>query len=84
MSTTHPLIPPHLRHSRESGNLELGMQPTSETPHPLIPAKAGSHRHFYHPTKSGKVTIHGKPSDDVLRETWADIMRQAGLKERYR
>ncbi len=43
----------------------------------------GSHRHFYHPTKSGKVTIPGKLGEDVVRKTWADIMRQAGLRERY-
>jgi predicted RNA binding protein YcfA (HicA-like mRNA interferase family) len=25
----------------------------------------GSHRQFKHPTKSGRVTVAGKPSDDV-------------------
>jgi predicted RNA binding protein YcfA (HicA-like mRNA interferase family) len=40
----------------------------------------GSHRQFKHPTKSGKVTIAGKLSDDVRKGTLASILRQAGLK----
>ncbi|MFM7382441.1 MAG: type II toxin-antitoxin system HicA family toxin [Microcystaceae cyanobacterium] len=40
----------------------------------------GSHRQFRHPTKSGKVTIAGKLSDDVRKGTLASILRQAGLK----
>ena len=43
----------------------------------------GSHRQFYHPTKSGKVTIPGKPSDDVERKLWSYMMKQAGLSELY-
>jgi predicted RNA binding protein YcfA (HicA-like mRNA interferase family) len=39
-----------------------------------------SHRQFKHPTKPGRVTIAGKPSDDLARGTERSIMRQAGLE----
>jgi predicted RNA binding protein YcfA (HicA-like mRNA interferase family) len=41
----------------------------------------GSHRQFKHPTKSGLVTIAGKPSDDLAPGTSNSIMTQAQLKE---
>ena len=41
----------------------------------------GSHRHFKHPTKPGKVTIAGRPSADLKRKTWKGILEQAGLSE---
>ena len=41
----------------------------------------GSHRQFKHPTKSGLVTIAGKPSDDLPPGTLNSIMTQAQLKE---
>lgn len=34
----------------------------------LLIATRGSHRQFKHPVKSGRVTVAGKPSDDLLRE----------------
>jgi predicted RNA binding protein YcfA (HicA-like mRNA interferase family) len=40
----------------------------------------GSHRQYTHPTKPGKVTIAGHPSQDVPKGTAANILRQAGLK----
>jgi predicted RNA binding protein YcfA (HicA-like mRNA interferase family) len=40
----------------------------------------GSHRQYKHPTKSGKVTVAGKLSDDIRKGTLASILRQAGLK----
>lgn len=40
----------------------------------------GSHRQFKHPTKSGKVTVSGKPSIDVPPGTLNNIWKQAGLK----
>lgn len=40
----------------------------------------GSHRQFKHPLKSGKVTVAGKLSDDLLKKTESSILRQAGLK----
>ena len=41
----------------------------------------GSHRQFKHPTKSGLVTIAGKPSDDLAPGTLNSIFKQAQLKE---
>jgi predicted RNA binding protein YcfA (HicA-like mRNA interferase family) len=41
----------------------------------------GSHRQYRHPVKSGKVTVAGKPSDEMARGTVGSIMRQAGLRE---
>ena len=41
--------------------------------------QTGSHRQFKHPTKPGRVTVHGKPSDDIRPGTLASIRRQAGL-----
>ncbi len=40
----------------------------------------GSHRQFKHPTKPGRVTVPGKPSDDLHPKTQASILRQAGLR----
>ena len=40
----------------------------------------GSHRHFKHPVKPGKVTVAGKLSVDVPPGTLNSILRQAGLK----
>jgi predicted RNA binding protein YcfA (HicA-like mRNA interferase family) len=40
----------------------------------------GSHHHYKHPVKSGKVTIAGKPGEDVPPKTLASILKQAGLK----
>lgn len=40
----------------------------------------GSHRQFKHSTKSGRVTIAGKPSDDLAPGTYNSILKQAGLK----
>jgi len=44
-------------------------------------ATRGSHRQYKHPTKPGRVTIAGKPSDDLAPGTRNSILRQAGLKE---
>ncbi len=43
-------------------------------------ATRGSHRQFKHPVKPGRVTIAGKPSDDLAPGTAGSIMKQAGLK----
>ena len=40
----------------------------------------GSHRQYKHPTKSGLVTIAGKPGDDVAPGTLNSVLKQAGLK----
>ena len=42
----------------------------------------GSHRQFKHPQKSGRVTVAGKPSDDIAPGTLASILKQADLKGR--
>jgi predicted RNA binding protein YcfA (HicA-like mRNA interferase family) len=39
----------------------------------------GSHHQYKHPTKSGKVTIPGKDSDDLHPKTAKSILIQAGL-----
>jgi predicted RNA binding protein YcfA (HicA-like mRNA interferase family) len=45
-------------------------------------ATRGSHRQFKHPDKRGRVTVAGKPSDDLAPGTCASILKQAGLKEK--
>jgi predicted RNA binding protein YcfA (HicA-like mRNA interferase family) len=45
-----------------------------------VKSRGGSHRQFKHPHKPGRVTIAGKPSDDLSPKTLESILRQAGLK----
>lgn len=40
----------------------------------------GSHRQFKHPTKKGKVTVNGKPSDTMNQFLLNSIFKQAGWK----
>lgn len=42
--------------------------------------QVGSHRQFKHPTKSGKVTVNGKESDDICGPLLKSIENQSGLK----
>jgi len=44
-------------------------------------AMRGSHRQFKHPRKPGRVTVAGKPSEDLAPGTLNSILKQAGLKE---
>jgi predicted RNA binding protein YcfA (HicA-like mRNA interferase family) len=44
-------------------------------------AMRGSHRQFKHPLKTGRVTIAGKPSDDMAAGTLDSIRKQSGLKD---
>ena len=44
-------------------------------------ATRGSHRQYKHPTKPGRVTIAGKPPDDLAPGTRNSILKQAGLKD---
>lgn len=44
-------------------------------------ATEGSHRQYKHPAKKGRVTVPGKPTDDLPRGTLHSILRQAGLKD---
>ena len=45
-------------------------------------ATRGSHRQYRHPIKPGRVTIAGKPSDDLAHGTLNSVLKQAGLKEK--
>lgn len=47
-------------------------------------ATEGSHRQFKHPTKPGRVTVPGKPGDDLAIGTLNSILRQAGIKKKER
>jgi predicted RNA binding protein YcfA (HicA-like mRNA interferase family) len=47
----------------------------------FLVATRGSHRQYKHPTKLGRVTIAGKPSDDMAPGTLNSVLKQAGLKE---
>ncbi|MEE4238177.1 MAG: type II toxin-antitoxin system HicA family toxin [Anderseniella sp.] len=44
-------------------------------------ATRGSHRQYKHKWKPGRVTIAGKPSDDLAPGTANSILKQAGLKD---
>jgi predicted RNA binding protein YcfA (HicA-like mRNA interferase family) len=41
----------------------------------------GSHRQFKHPTKPGRVTVAGKPSDDLASGSLNSILKLSGLKK---
>jgi predicted RNA binding protein YcfA (HicA-like mRNA interferase family) len=47
----------------------------------FLVATRGSHRQYKHSVKSGRVTIAGKPSDDLAPGTMNSILKQAGLKD---
>lgn len=44
----------------------------------------GDHRQYKHPTKRGRVTIAGHPSDDVHPKTMSSILRQAQISRSKR
>jgi predicted RNA binding protein YcfA (HicA-like mRNA interferase family) len=44
-------------------------------------SRRGSHRQFKHPSKPGRVTVAGKPSDDLAPGTLNSILKQSGLKK---
>lgn len=44
-------------------------------------ATRGSHKQFKHPLKPGRVTVAGKPSDDLAPGTLNSILKQSGLKK---
>ena len=46
-----------------------------------LAATRGSHRQFKHVSKPGRVTVAGKPHDDLAPGTYNSILKQAGLKE---
>jgi predicted RNA binding protein YcfA (HicA-like mRNA interferase family) len=45
-------------------------------------ATKGSHRQYKHSVKPGRVTIAGKPSQELPPGTERSILRQAGLTRR--
>lgn len=47
----------------------------------VIVRTKGSHRQLKHPTKSGTVTVAGKPSVDVPIGTLKSIWKQAQIEE---
>lgn len=47
----------------------------------FLVATRGSHRQFKHSTKVGRVTVPGKPSDDLAPGTLNSILKQSGLKK---
>jgi predicted RNA binding protein YcfA (HicA-like mRNA interferase family) len=48
----------------------------------FLVATRGSHRQYKHPSRPRRVTIAGKPSDDLAPGTLNSILKQAGLKEK--
>lgn len=44
-------------------------------------ATRGSHRQFKHSSKPGRVTVPGKPGDDLAPGTLSSILKQSGLKK---
>jgi len=41
----------------------------------------GSDRQFKHPSKTGLVTVPGKPGNELAPGTLNSVLKQAGLKE---
>jgi predicted RNA binding protein YcfA (HicA-like mRNA interferase family) len=46
-----------------------------------LASRKGSHRQFKHPGKPGRVTVAGKPSDELAPGTQNSILKQSGLKK---
>jgi predicted RNA binding protein YcfA (HicA-like mRNA interferase family) len=44
-------------------------------------SQKGSHRQFVHPVKTGRVTLAGKPGDDIHPKTLGDVLRQAKIEK---
>lgn len=45
----------------------------------VLVATRGSHRQLKHPQRPGRVTVAGKPSDDLAPGTLKSIARQSGV-----
>jgi predicted RNA binding protein YcfA (HicA-like mRNA interferase family) len=43
----------------------------------------GSHRQYKHPVRPGRVTVAGKPPDDLAPGTLNSILKQSGLKDQH-
>lgn len=48
--------------------------------HWIYSYSTGGHDQYTHPTKPGKVTLCGHPSDEVHPKTLRTILKQAGLR----
>ena len=46
----------------------------------FLVATHGSHRQYKHPSKPGRVTVAGRPAEDLAAGTCNSILKQAGLK----
>jgi predicted RNA binding protein YcfA (HicA-like mRNA interferase family) len=46
----------------------------------VLVATRGSHRQFKHPIKPGRVTVPGKPGDDLAPGTLNSMLKQARLQ----
>ena len=44
-------------------------------------ARRGSHRQLKHPLRTGRVTLPGRPADELAPGTLKSILKQAGLKQ---
>jgi predicted RNA binding protein YcfA (HicA-like mRNA interferase family) len=49
----------------------------------FLVATRGSHRQYKHPVRPGRVTVAGKPSEDLAPGTLNSILKQSGLKDQY-
>ena len=47
-----------------------------------LAATRGSHHQYKHSSRKGRVTVPGKPADDLAPGTLNSILKQAGLKKR--
>jgi predicted RNA binding protein YcfA (HicA-like mRNA interferase family) len=47
----------------------------------VLKNQEGSHRHFMHPSKPGKVTVPGHAGIEVPPGTLSSILKQAALKK---
>jgi predicted RNA binding protein YcfA (HicA-like mRNA interferase family) len=43
-------------------------------------SQESSHRQYKHNLKPGKVTVSGRPSDEIHPKTLSSVLKQAGLK----
>jgi predicted RNA binding protein YcfA (HicA-like mRNA interferase family) len=43
-------------------------------------SQRGSHQQYTHPLKAGRMTVAGKPSDDMHPKTLAAIFKQARIE----
>ncbi|MCP9791120.1 type II toxin-antitoxin system HicA family toxin [Vulcanococcus limneticus Candia 3F8] len=48
----------------------------------FLAATRGSHRQFKHPIQTGRVTVAGKPSDELAPGTLRSIEKQSGVELR--